>query len=70
MWSTKSEMDFLKEIGQHSTKSTGKPRDRKKCLVGYLKGCEKRDNWNGINKEVVVSFAEQLLEHSDREGVS
>jgi len=64
MWSTKSELEFLKDIGQYGEKSTGRKRSRKKCLTGYIRGCESRADWTGIDKDAVLAFAKELLKHS------
>jgi hypothetical protein len=56
-WGTKSEIEFLRRLGTYNGKSV----DREKLLKGYLEGCRKRERWGYIEKEVVISEAQRML---------
>jgi hypothetical protein len=55
-WTTKNELYFLKNIGTYN-----KGKDPKKCLEGYIKGAELRDDWGKIDKKVVIKTAKAML---------
>lgn len=57
-WTTKNEIKFLRHIGTHDKK---RPRNPKKCLEGYLKGAELRDDWGRIDKKEAIRTAKALL---------
>ena len=53
LWETHNEIMFLENIGSYGPTK----RDKKKCLTGYLKGCELRDDWDGLDKDVIINQA-------------
>lgn len=57
---TRHELNFINNLGNHQMDNI-LPKNRKKCLIGYLKGCELRDDWAGLDKKVCVAMAEALL---------
>ena len=59
-WNTKAEITYLKKIGRWDREH---PRNRQKCLEGYLTGSKLREHWNDINREEVIDFATELLRH-------
>lgn len=64
-WSTGEEMRVIDSLGRFTTNDGSVQTNlhtRKEALEGYLKACDKRDNWNGMNRDVVVSYAQGELE--------
>lgn len=60
MWTTASEINFIKHLGTHST-ALMRGVTIKELLTGYLSGCEIRVNWEKIDREAVVDFARKRL---------
>lgn len=60
-WGTKSEVDFLNNMGtgKYRPERTSAPKDV--LLKGYLKGAKKRRLWGAIDSKVVLDHAEALL---------
>ena len=63
-WSTANELTFLKHLGtgRWSEKSLAvKERSRGELLALYLAGAQKRDRWDGMDREKVLQYAEECL---------
>ena len=58
-WGTKNELDFLRGLGNHGKT----PSPREALLAGYIKAAYLRENWDGIDRDVVISAAESALAH-------
>lgn len=59
-FNTRHETKFLDNLGTWG-QPTHAARDRIKLLEGYLKSCKYRKTWGGINKEQVITYAQELL---------
>ena len=57
-WGTAAESQYLDGIG-NSLK--GKPVSLINLLKGYLKGCERRTDWAGIDRAVILQAARAKL---------
>ena len=53
VWTTQDELEYLKRLGMHSF--GGMKYKRKYLLLEYLKTMWKRNNWGGIDPEIVRS---------------
>lgn len=62
---TKHEIEFIRNLGKHNihNENYSGTKDKKTLLLGYLKGIEKREKWDGIDKKAVMAFAEKALNH-------
>jgi hypothetical protein len=61
-WHTQDEKKFLKGIGTYNTKNSQiKLTTKEKLLEGYLKGCQKRVAWGGLDKGEIIEFAKVQL---------
>jgi hypothetical protein len=56
-WTTEDEIAFIAYLGKRLGRF-----DRDKLLQGYIKGCERRINWGGIDRAKVVIFANEGLQ--------
>lgn len=54
---TEDEIEYIKTIGE-THEETSKMR-KSQVLSGYIQAIMKRDNWNGMDKDIVISFAQQ-----------
>lgn len=61
-WTTSDELGFIDAIGR-ITMMPENMKPRGEILKGYIKSCEERFNWKGMSRDVVVSYAENALEH-------
>lgn len=62
-WTTRNEMEFIKKIGIgiHSQSARVLSKTQAELLQGYINGAKKRINWDGIDKDTVIGFAEEKL---------
>jgi len=62
-WGTEKELEWLNAIGDTANKSLENPTNapKTKFLEGYVAGSKNRKNWTGINKELCVKSANELL---------
>lgn len=59
MWTTQNEIAFIKHLGKGkwSVDSLAvKEAGRARLLALYLAGAEKRDNWDDIDRDEVLSY--------------
>jgi hypothetical protein len=62
MYTTDSELLFIKRLGEWSKSNGGKPRDREKCLKGYIESVPLRKNWGDIDPDIVENYAKTLYD--------
>lgn len=58
-WTTKNEIDFIKEIGtgQFSKSVRVVSKSQIELLRGYVAGAKKRVVWDGIDRDACIGFA-------------
>lgn len=61
MWTTASEIDFIKGIGTFSIQGKGGLYSRKELLSGYISSCQLRAKWGSIDRSAVMDFAKMEL---------
>lgn len=59
---TTNEMNFITGLGNFSTPKQLSASNKCKLLTGYLAGCERRTDWNGLNKSALMSYAQNELQ--------
>lgn len=57
-----NEMNFIAGLGGFSTPKKMSAANKRKLLTGYLAGCERRTDWNGLNKSALMSYAQKELQ--------
>jgi len=63
-WTTKDELktiDFIASGAERKKEVKITLQDRKKRLRGYIKSCNVRFNWVGINRRQCEQYAQSLL---------
>lgn len=53
---TEDEIEYIKTIGE-THGETSKMR-KSQVLSGYIQAIMKRDDWNGMDKDIIMSFAQ------------
>lgn len=62
-WTTKNEMEHIDTLvdGTYKRWSEGAVQDPVKLLKSYLRSCERRTEWGGMDKGEVVAYANEHL---------
>ena len=60
-FSTNHELKFIESLGRNKFGSLNLMLDREATLKRYVKAAAKRENWAGIDKDIVLSTAKKLL---------
>ena len=66
-WNTDHEIGFIKNLGTGRNyaykRKTSLPKSRKALLKLYIESAKVRSNWDGIDRETAIKFAEGCIEH-------
>lgn len=62
MWSTESEVKFLKGLGTYSNILKGGEKTLKDLLAGYVRGLDRRKKWDNIDKGIIKNVALGMLD--------
>jgi hypothetical protein len=62
--SSLSEMIFLKNLGSGLYSTCKTPR--LKLLTNYIKAAKKRSNWSGLNKDIILKYANEQLKEEKK----
>ena len=63
-WTTRSEINFIKGLGTFARKDRAvERRTRGELLALYIAAAHKRVNWDAIDKNAVIQFAQEALRH-------
>jgi hypothetical protein len=60
-WGTKEELKFIDRLGTY-TRFRYARKSRKELLEGYLEGCKSRDDWDSVDKEIIIKHVKQELQ--------
>ena len=64
MWRTADEIKFINGLGQHCDPKRVVPYEEKlEYLRRYLRGCQRRVLWAGINRTTVTEYAEERIRY-------
>lgn len=57
MW---NEIEFLRRLGEWRP-NLYRQHTRAALLLGYLRSCERRDDWGGLDREALIELARNYL---------
>ena len=60
-WGTANELEFLKGLGSFGHLAT----PRRTLLSRYIQAAYRRDNWDGIDRDLVLAAAVSMLSHTE-----
>lgn len=60
-FSATHEIRFIENIGLNKIGSLSVMESRRELIVKYIRAAEKRTDWAGIDKDIVLSTAKKLL---------
>ena len=63
-WNINKELSFIRKIGTGvfgTVNTRVRSKSRKELLIGYIKGSRLRERWDGMDKDIVIGFAEECL---------
>lgn len=58
MWTTEKELKYIQNIGKQAK------LNKEECLKGYIEGCKKRANWEGMDKRKIIEAAKRELKNN------
>ena len=66
MWQNQNELRFIKGIGTGTFSSIPTLPSRAELLKGYLEACEQRNNWEGMDRDVIMGAVREELNRESR----